>query len=361
MGRPAARAAGPNQQEQGTFVLHRSFSIAWVLWALLLVATAQAQQPGDVAAAANAFAQAQRAELSGDHARAAELYELADRIAPTPEAVRNATRAWLAAGRNVSAATLAEELLRRYSEDATSRELAEEVLQRTRPSLARIRVQCSDPCTLLVNGLAAGTDARASHVVYLEPGAHNLTARFEGGETQSARVDARASETTQLTLVPPAAPAAPAASAGKPSPEQRADSAPSSDASPSKQDEAKARRGLHPAYFWSGLGATLALGAVTLWSGLDLLDARDAFKADPNPTREAFEDGERKDLRTSILIGTSAALAVGTAVLGVFTDFRRQGTEAQAVGRVSTQRAARSAPGFSADARGARLLWTGTF
>lgn len=344
------------------FVLHRSLSIAWVLWALLLVATAQAQQAGDVAAAANAFAQAQRAELSGDHARAAELYELADRIAPTPEALRNATRAWLAAGRHVSAASLAEELLRRYSQDATSRELAEEVLQRTRPLLGRFSVQCADPCTLLVNGLAVGTEARTTHIVYLEPGPHNLTARFEGGETHSARVDARASETTQLALAPPATPFAPASTSGADAPENEAGApAPEASASRSKDAEAKSRSGLHPAYFWSGLGATLGVGAVTLWSGLDLLDARDAFKADDNPTRAAFEDGERKDLRTSILIGATAALAVGTAVLGVFTDFRGRGDEARASRGTTPRRASRGLPGFSADARGALLSWTGTF
>ena len=48
--------------------------------------------------------------MSGDLARAAELYELADHIAPTPEALRNATRSRLAAGQLVAAATHAEEL-----------------------------------------------------------------------------------------------------------------------------------------------------------------------------------------------------------------------------------------------------------
>src|SRR5687768_599387 len=47
----------------------------------------------DVAAAANAFARAQKAELAGDHAAAAELYELADSLAPAPEALRSALKA----------------------------------------------------------------------------------------------------------------------------------------------------------------------------------------------------------------------------------------------------------------------------
>ena len=262
----------------------------------LLGASAAGAQSDDVAAAANAFGQAQRAELSGDSARAAELYELADSIAPTPEALRNAARAWLSANRLVPAATDAEELLRRYGNDPASRELADEILGRARPQLGRFQVDCSQPCTLNVDGLAVATEARPAHTVYLAPGPHTLVARFEAGETRKQRLDAHAGDSVQIQLAPDPG-SAPPRSAGapevvhlRPTPSQR------------RRTPRRGSRKLSPAYFWVGLSATAALGAVTIWSGIDLLNARDDFKKDDSPTHKAFDAGEDKDLRTSILI-----------------------------------------------------------
>src|SRR5690348_3074599 len=65
----------------------------------------------DVSAAANAFSRAQKAELGGDHEAAAELYELADSLAPAPEALRSALKARKSAGQLGAAAVLAEALL----------------------------------------------------------------------------------------------------------------------------------------------------------------------------------------------------------------------------------------------------------
>ena len=80
-------------------------------------------------AAAKAFSQAQEAVLAGDNARAADLYELADDLAPSAPALRNAARARLAAGHDAMAATLAAELLRRYPSDKESRDVAEAILE----------------------------------------------------------------------------------------------------------------------------------------------------------------------------------------------------------------------------------------
>ena len=127
--------------------------LAGMVWLTVGCSLSFAQEQ-DVVAAASAFTRAQQAELSGQHARAAELFELADRAAPTPEALRSATRARLAAGQTEAAAGNAEELLRRYPDDQTSKELAERVLAEARPQLMRMTLQCSDPCTVVVDGLA---------------------------------------------------------------------------------------------------------------------------------------------------------------------------------------------------------------
>jgi hypothetical protein len=270
-----------------------------------------AQAQNDVVAAANAFEQGQRAELSGESARAAELYELADRMAPAPEALRNATRMRLAAGQPVAAATRAEELLRRYPDDTESKELAQEVLRRTRPELGRVTVRCAVRCTVVVDGLAIATAYAREHVTYVQPGDHTLEARFEDGGVSSLPVKVGAGEASQLEAVhvpPPPKPVEPPASIDTSSASGGADTL-------------AAKKRLSPITFWVLGGATAAVGGVTLWSGLDLLSARDDFKSDKTPTRKEFNEGESKDLRTSLLLGSTAALAAATVVVALFTDF----------------------------------------
>src|SRR5215470_8692517 len=87
---------------------------------VLALAAPRAARADDVSGAANAFSRAQKAELSGDFAAAAELYELADGLAPAPEALRSALRSRKSAGQLEAAALHAEELLSRYPNDAKS-------------------------------------------------------------------------------------------------------------------------------------------------------------------------------------------------------------------------------------------------
>ena len=106
---------------------------------LALSSTASAQ---NVTGAANAYARAQKAELSGDFDTAAELYELADSLAPAPQALRSALKARKAAGQLRSAALHAEELLTRYPNDSRSKDLAEETLKLAAGSLSRFEIEC---------------------------------------------------------------------------------------------------------------------------------------------------------------------------------------------------------------------------
>jgi hypothetical protein len=291
--------------------------LAWAVPAAAPVgwlAHARAEDKG-VVAAANAYAQAQQAELRGDNDRAAELFELADRIAPTPEALRSATRARLAAGQLALAASDAEELLARESDEA-SRTLAESVLQRARPELSRYTLQCSAPCTVVADGLATGVSARETQIVYLTPGTHELEVGFDAAATQSVKLTGAAGESRSLSIARPARAAKPLDDEALPSEE----SAP----------EPRRSRGLSPAYFWTAASLTVVATGLTIWSGLDLLQARDDFKANPQPTRGDFEDGESKDRRTNALIGVSSVLAVGTATLAVFTRFRHPEQRTQA-------------------------------
>lgn len=134
----------------------------------------------DVAAAAAAYQQAQQAQLVRDYARAAELFELADRAAPSPPALRSAIRNHQAAGRRARAATLALVARDRDAADPQSAQLAASVLAELAPQLASVRVRCAPACDLTVDGGSVGPARATAYTLFVDPGAHSLDASFEG-------------------------------------------------------------------------------------------------------------------------------------------------------------------------------------
>jgi hypothetical protein len=269
----------------------------------------------DVAGAANAFSRAQRAELSGDHDTAAELYELADGLAPTPEALRSALKARKAAGHLGSAAVHAERLLRRYPNDKRSKDLAEATLEESKRKLARIEVQCRPKgCGVVVDGAAASPEVAESHVVFLEPGKHEINAAF-GSDRGTPKVTvSKAGDRSSFTFE------APAASASGP---RVLDAGGRTSAANLSVDAAADRgtkasqRGLSPWFFVAGAVVTTGLGVATVWSGLDVLSAHDDYQG--KETQRTYEDGLDKERRTNVLIGATAVAGIATGVVAAFT------------------------------------------
>jgi len=301
-------------------------AVLWGAWTLSISVTLAAPrvslaQQGDVAAAAASFARAQEAEARGDHMRAAGLFELADRISPAPASLRNATRARMAAGQLVLAAGNAEELKRRYPDDKPSVAVADEVLSEARQKLARVSAQCTPICHVVVDGLAASAELRNSHVLFVEPGAHALDARFEDGTNSSERISATAGQQIEVKLSAPAAPPAAAAPSSAPQPAPAVEPNPAAVSGTVQPPPA-----MDKSHGWSPV-VGLTLGAVALvvsgvaaWSAIDTHSAREDFEK--NPTREAFDDGEAKDLRTNVLIGAGAIVGlISVSVLAFGTDW----------------------------------------
>ncbi len=74
------------------------------------------------------------------------------------------------------------------------------------------------------------------------------------------------------------------------------------------------------AIFYGAVAATVILGCLTTWSGLDVLAANKKYE--DAPTRTGFDDGRGRERRTNWLIGSTIAAGVGTALLGALvTDF----------------------------------------
>lgn len=83
------------------------------------------------------------------------------------------------------------------------------------------------------------------------------------------------------------------------------------------------RSGLDPAWFYASAGVTVALGAVTLWSGLDANSAYNSYERDlptlnQDQINRRVDEGNGKETRTNVLIAVTSLAAVGTTALGVF-------------------------------------------
>jgi hypothetical protein len=276
-----------------------------------LSAAQQALADGDVAAAAGAFSRAQRAELAGDHARAAEFYELADSMAPTPEALRSALRTRLAAGQRAIAAARAEALRSRYPDDAESKALADKTLEELGAQLGRFEVECRPrACAVIVDDEAAGADAQEHHVIYLEPGAHQVAAAFGSQRAEPKPVEAEAGERGKLEFDAPPPVAEPGVGG--------ADGAQTSAGADVARD-VKRSGGLSPAWVAVGAVITTGIGAAAIWSGVDTLNQRDAY--DKQRTQKGYEDGLDLERRTNVLFAATGVAAVCTVVVAAFTDW----------------------------------------
>ena len=287
-----------------------------------------AAQP-NIAAAAKAFSLGQQAELAGDHRAAAEHYELADRMVASPEALRSAMRARLKTGDEAMAATHAESLERRYS-DEKSRQVASETLGSLRPKLARVSLTCTPACGVVVDGGARGVDEAPAHVFYLEPGRHTIGAGFGSGGTQQEMVDAQAGKSTNLTLAAPE----PAALTGSPAAElDGADDRP--------------RGGLPRGWFIASAAITVVLAGATAVSWRNVLDKNSKYEA--APTQDGLDEGRRAEKQTNVLLLATGAAALGTGLIAVWTRWS------------SGERASASTVGIAPSAGGAVVVLGGHF
>ncbi len=285
-------------------------SLALLCVALPRVVSAQTQGASDVTAAAAAYQQAQQAQLVRDWARAADLFELADRAAPSPAALRSAIRNHQAAGHPARAATLALVARDRDATDVQSGQLAAAVLAELTPRLTSVRVRCSMPCGLTVDQGAVDDTRRTDYAFFVEPGAHRVAASFDQRPGVERALDAVAGVAQELTLEAPPAPPPPPPPPPPPSVLVTPPPPPRVELPPPPT------RPLSPVVIGVGAGLTLVSAGLLVWSGLDTLSARDAYVA--NPTEEGYDDGVGRELRTNVFVGTTVLLGAATLVGAAF-------------------------------------------
>lgn len=325
----------------------RSVCGAALLALASLCSTAEAQDR-NVAAAADAFSKAQQAELRGEFEAAVNLYELADQLAPTVEALRSAARSARKGGMNAMAANYAADLLAREPVDATSRALAEEILSSTTAELVRMHITCDQPCKVLVDGRIASRQSVADHTLYSKAGTRKLSASFGSGTTPEQTLPLSAGTMVELTFT------APVVVAPLDLDSQAAEVAA---AEPQKVDSAETRDGhkLSPWYFGTAGALTVVAGGLTVWSALEVKSAHKDYDRGAADAESDYRDGRKLEKQTNALIGVTSGIAAVTVTLAFFTDFKRdKAADKQRAARIGT-------PNFTASRQGAWLGYTRTF
>ena len=271
----------------------------------------------DVPGASRAFPEAQKASLAGDDARAAELYELADSLSPSAQALRSAIRSRQLAGHLASAATNAEALLRRYPDDEKSGAMAKKLLADVSGQLAKLIVQCTELCSLTVDGAAIALPPAASQTIDVRPGSHEISAVFSNGRIAKNERTAREGERYDLSFSPPPP---------LPKVEEKPAAQPSESVTPLTVAMVPTERRKPLGKKWVITGGVLSVGlaAGATYMGLKTLKKRDEIQAAVSagaPTLALYEDGLDLQQATNILIGASIGMAVTSAVLAFWTDW----------------------------------------
>ncbi len=284
-----------------------------ILFALILIAwrPVASAQDGEVSAAdqqaaAEAYDRGSSAYLARNYRQAAQYFETADRLAPSPAALMQAVRSHQRADNDLRAASLALHLRDRYPDDARAQRAADGVLSRAESRYVRVDVRC-DGCSLIVDGAVVDHPS-----FFVEPDSdHSVTAHFETGDARET-VTGAAGEQRELSFEAPPAP--------EPEVEPEVDpEVEPTDPTPVGPDGPPDGGGLPPALFLVSGVVTVGLAAATVWSGLDALDGVDAYEDDP--TQDRLDEGQAKELRTNVLIGATAGFAALSVVLALLTDW----------------------------------------
>lgn len=307
----------------------RSSSAIVAVMTLIQTATAQ-----DLAAAAAAFERGQRAQLAGDHSRAARYFEIADAAAPSVEALRSAMQERRLAADHALAASHALSLLRRYPSDTAARQRAEQVLAELTPKLLRVRARCPEVrCTLALDGAVVASRAEHDHDFFVEPGKHDVVASIDGAQLPARNVEGAAGEERELSFSPAPVAQEPVATSSTVE-GLGVDETVALESVP--VDTQREAWGLHPLFFWNGVVLTAIVGGLSIWSGVDTLLSHDdylALQATGAPMdviEAAYQSGLRMELRTNVLFAVTAAFGVATAVLTFLTRWGNEGASADA-------------------------------
>ena len=271
--------------------------------------------------ASASYDQAVAARASGNHAAAASLFETANRLAPSPQALGNAIRSHRdahAPQHDARAATLSLRLIALYPTDTRAVGYAQNVVQELAHSLSHVTIQC-DHCEVEVDHAnSPDTD------FYLEPGPHTIIG-YWGTRTRTHAFTATSggTETIALATPPPDATTTNTAVATNASPAPDRTNPNHSSESPVVIQPPPARGGLPPAVAITGIVLTVGLGATLGWSLADMYGGVPAYetaaRAGDPAASQLLMDGQGREVRTDVLIAATAVVGAATIGTLIFT------------------------------------------
>ncbi len=304
-----------------------------ILTAVLPVAADDAPDAAKVKRAADEFDLGVQSFKSKNYDEAAQHFEVADEAVPGAKTLRLAMRARSEAGQGSRAATLAAQALERYADDAETAKLAKETIAKFEPSLHKVQVSCASPCLLAVGTRAMHGSSTTRWVLYVDPGKTTINASFFGNASAKPQsLTATAGGRTELrfepTEVPKPVPTASATVSANPTGTATSSNEipPDMTGAPTSTgpEEDAPKKGIHPAFFITGLVLTAGAGGVLAWSGVDTLqnpgvDAVRKACAGKGPECPEYKLGLDSQLRTNVLIGATAGVGAVTVLLAIFT------------------------------------------
>ncbi len=254
-----------------------------------------------------------RAYVAKQFEEAATHFENAYFSAPNAAELRSAVRARKDAGQLARAATLAALGQRKYPEDAAMTRLAEATTAEARPKTFEVHVTSAEGCNVAVDAKVVAAEKVTDFRFYVDPGHHTLLVGWSDDRSLEVSVDATAGGSRELALTPP-------------KPAVRAVPSPGSvgaGPTPSPAVSPTSSKPFGPAVFVVGAGLTAALGGVTVWSGIDTQNnpGRNAVKSDcvgQGTSCPQYQQGLSAQTRTNVLLATTGAIGLVTAVIGVF-------------------------------------------
>jgi hypothetical protein len=263
----------------------------------------------DLSRAHDAYARGASAFAQGDYARAARELAVADALVPAPVTLRAALEAVTLADDPILGTELIERAARSPLDPTLAHALA--VAQaRFAHRTAALTVRC-DGCLALVDG----NPARAGVRQIVLPGVHQVTVQKRGA-AEPRLVTVAADESRDVLVDSPVdAPAAAPA-------DGRAATVPSDPGAGRPARASSERGGVSPVWFVAASVATVALGAVTVWSAVDTASVHSDFQtrgcavAAVAGCSELQSSGQSAQSRTTWLAVGTGALATGTTLLG---------------------------------------------
>jgi hypothetical protein len=300
--------------------MRQTQSAGWALSIAMLLASAPAVaqgggEPGGGAQggedAAAAYDRGAKAFDRGAYREAAEAFARADELAPNPVALESALKSAVLADDPVLGMTLADRVDDRPPSPSLTlaRDEARDKLG-SRAARATIRCPETKPCTLRLDG----KDIEPGVTQWVAVGRHGLGATIEG-VTHLHTLEVEAGRQVDFQVPLPASDSPPPAPITVVAPPPLV--APT-EPPPTRPDRADDAGGWSPAWFFVGVGLTVASAGATAGVGAYTLSLHDDFQKGDDG---AEDPGKNAQTATNVLIGVTGVLAAGTVLAAVMADW----------------------------------------